>query len=135
MSRYEQLSVLVVDDDINLRTYMTTLLKSVGVKHIHIAAGKDDSDEIIGNHRIDGVFLDLVLQSESGLALGREFQEMDIPVIYCSGSTDEFNVNQMLEVGWVLTKPIRVGGIKRGLEQFLCHQQRCNDNTCTVRTL
>ena len=133
MTPYQQLSVLVVDDDINIRSYMGAMLKTCGVGAVHLAETYLEAESIAARNKLDGAYLDLVLQRGSGLDVGRMLVAQGIPVVFCSGVADEFNASQMHEIGWLLPKPVRLAGIKRALESFVCHQRRCGDATCGER--
>jgi len=130
MNPYNQLSVLVVDDDINVRSYMTAMLQACGVGQVHLAETYLEANKIVNEHGSDGAYLDLVLQRGSGLDIGRHLVEFGIPVVFCSGVTDEFNASQMHEIGWLLPKPVRLAGIKRALDLFVCHIRRCEAGQC-----
>ena len=109
--------VLVVDDDINLRKYMRLTLQGLGCDVVEADDWLSARDQLT-QVAIDGAFLDLVLQRGSGLDIAHYLQAMDLPVVFCSGVSDDFNMTQMHELGWVLTKPVRVAGLRRALEWF-----------------
>lgn len=111
------MKVLVVDDDISLRKYMRMSLEVLGVDVVE-AEDWHTTMTVLDGHQIDGAFLDLVLQRGSGLDIARHLKEKDIPVVFTSGVSDDFNLTQMHELGWVLTKPVRIAGMKRALEWF-----------------
>lgn len=134
VSRFAALSVLVVDDDINIRSYMAASLKALGVGTIHLAETVVEAGETLDVHAIDGAFVDLVLQHGSGLDVGRMMARQGVPVAFCTGVVDEFNLTQMHEIGWVLPKPVRIAGLKRALETFVCNARRCLTSQCPERT-
>ena len=115
---YKDMTILVVDDDVSIRTLMKALLESCGVGHVLVAATYKEAEETASAVKLNGAFLDLVLQRGSGLDIGRMLTEKNVPVVFCSGVSDEFNISQMLEIGWVLSKPVRLQGLRRGLEWF-----------------
>ena len=115
---YSDLTILVVDDDVSIRTLVKALLESCGVGHVLVAATYLEAEEAANTIKLHGAFLDLVLQRGSGLDIGRMLTEKGVPVVFCSGVTDEFNISQMLEIGWALSKPVRLAGLKRGLAWF-----------------
>lgn len=133
MSRYAQLSVLVVDDDINIRSYMAASLKALGVGGIHLAETIEEASAVLEVNPLDGAFVDLVLQHGSGLDVGRMLAKHGVPVAFCTGIADEFNVTQMHEIGWLLPKPVRMAGMKRALETFICNGRRCLNMVCKER--
>ena len=114
----ENMTILVVDDDVSIRSLMKALLESIGVRHVVAVATYLEAEEAANTVKLHGAFLDLVLQRGSGLDIGRMLTERNVPVVFCSGVTDEFNISQMLEIGWALSKPVRLAGLKRGLAWF-----------------
>ncbi len=133
MSRYAQLSVLVVDDDISIRGYMSASLKGIGVGNVYLSETVEEAGTMLDKHDLHGAFVDLVLQRGSGLDVGRIMQQQGVPVVFCTGVDDEFNLTQMHEIGWVLPKPVRMAGLKRALEAFICHAGRCLNRQCRER--
>ena len=115
----------MVDDDISIRTYMESMLKACGVGHVIAAESWKEVKDVVGVALIHGAFHDLVLQRSSGLDIARELEKIKVPSVFCSGAVDEFNVAQMLELGWLLPKPVRLAGIKRALDYFLMIKQSC----------
>ena len=111
------MKILVVEDDLSLRKYMNLALTGLGAEVLEADDWHSTMNAIDGHH-IDGAFLDLVLQRGSGLDIARHLVEMNIPVVFTSGVSDEYNLSQMHELGWVLSKPVRVTGLKRALAMF-----------------
>ena len=115
---FQNLTVLVVDDNDTIRMYMDKALTQLGVGRVITASCMTDVKTKIALDELDGVFLDLVLQYGSGLDLARIFRSHKVPVIFCSGVTDEYNIKQMYELGFVFNKPIHMYMLNRGLRYF-----------------
>jgi DNA-binding response OmpR family regulator len=117
-SPYQDLSILVVEDNDSILFFMEAALTQLGVGRVLKAKTWFDVQSVIEGQQIDGAFLDLVLQHGSGLDVGRSMRALKVPVIFCSGVTDEYNHKQMYELGFVFSKPIGLAMLVRGLEYF-----------------
>jgi DNA-binding response OmpR family regulator len=118
VSNFKDLRIIVVDDDDLLVKYMEAMLTQLGVGSVTTAENFYQVQDKLREGQYDGAFLDLVLQHGSGLDVGRSLKAHGIPVIYCSGVTDEYNIRQMYQIGFVFSKPITMYHLNRGLEYF-----------------
>jgi two-component system phosphate regulon response regulator PhoB len=79
--------VLVVDDELNLRTFITTLLETSGFKPIAAEDGVKGL-ELARQQKPSAVILDVMMPKESGIdmyrALKKDPELKDIPVIIVS---------------------------------------------------
>jgi CheY-like chemotaxis protein len=79
--------VLVVDDEMDIRVFMTTLLETSGFKPITAEDGKQGL-EMARKHKPSLVIMDVMMPQESGIYLYRELKKdpalKDIPVIMVS---------------------------------------------------
>ena len=86
-------TILVVDDDPDTRTYLTTVLEDNGFATV---SAKDGTEAIqrIEEHAPDLVALDIAMPEKSGVAVYRALKEDDrlrkIPVIIITGISDDF---------------------------------------------
>jgi len=86
-------TILVVDDDPDARTYMTTLLEDNGYATV---AAKDGTDALgkIEAQAPDLVTLDIAMPETSGVAVYRALKENEqlrsVPVIIITGISDDF---------------------------------------------
>lgn len=115
---YNDLTILVVEDNDAIRFFMESALTQMGVGMVITAATWYEVQQKIEGKEIDGAFLDLVLQHGSGLDVARSLKALKVPVIFCSGVTDEYNIKQMYGLGFVFSKPVHLHMINRGLEYF-----------------
>lgn len=118
---YKMLTVLVVDDDISIRSMVESLMLSMGVGHVFTAATWKEAEAICGTAKVSGAILDLVLQRGSGIDIGRDCAARNIPVVFATSMADEFNDAQMLELGWIIRKPVRLAALHRALDYFKLH--------------
>jgi two-component system, OmpR family, response regulator len=99
--------ILVVDDDPQIRDLLQEYLVQNELRVSVTSTGKEMS-EILADHAIDLVVLDLRLAGEDGMALARKLREESaIPVIILTGVRDEADRIMGLEFGAddYLTKP------------------------------
>ena len=79
--------VLVVDDELDIRVFMTTLLETSGFKPVSAEDGQQGL-ELARKHKPSLVIMDVMMPKESGIYLYRELKKdpalKDIPVIMVS---------------------------------------------------
>jgi CheY-like chemotaxis protein len=79
--------ILVVDDEMDIRIFISTLLETNGYKPI-VAKDGEEGLKMIKENKPEGIILDVMMPKESGLKLYREIKSNDatkhIPVIMCS---------------------------------------------------
>ena len=79
--------VLVVDDELDIRTFITTLLETEGYKPISATNGKEGFG-IAAREKPSLIILDVMMPGESGITMYRDLKNdpdlKDIPVIMLS---------------------------------------------------
>ena len=79
--------VLVVDDEMDMRTFITTLLETSGYKPLSAADGKEGM-EVAREKKPSVIILDVMMPNESGISMYRELKKdpelKDIPVVMVS---------------------------------------------------
>ena len=94
--------VLVVDDELDIRVFMTTLLETNGFKTLSAADGRQGL-EIARTGKPALVILDVMMPSESGIQMYRELKGdptmKDIPIIMVSAVSRKtfFHSQQVLD--------------------------------------
>lgn len=90
---------MIVEDDREIRTLVTRLLRSNGYRVTAVADGRE-MDRALGDARIDLVILDVMLPGEDGLSLCRRLRaNSGIPIIVLSARGDEIDRVLGLEMG------------------------------------
>jgi two-component system OmpR family response regulator len=93
------LSILLVDDDIQIRQLLSDYLSNFGMDVIAVADGKSMHDELLKGE-FDLLILDLMLPGEDGLALCRDLRaESDIPILMLTARGETMDRIIGLEVG------------------------------------
>ena len=94
--------VLVVDDELDMRTFITTLLETSGFKALSAEDGIQGL-EIARRNKPSLVILDIMMPKESGITMYRELKNdpklKDIPVIMLSAISKKtfFHSQKMLD--------------------------------------
>ena len=101
--------ILVVDDDLGLRELLDRYFAGHGYRVTTVANGRQ-MREVLANHRVDLIVLDLMLPGDDGLTLCRNLranQPYDIPILMLTARGDEADRIVGLEMGAddYLTKP------------------------------
>jgi two-component system OmpR family response regulator len=101
--------ILVVDDDLGLRELLDRYFVGNGYRVTTVANGRQ-MREVLANHRVDLIVLDLMLSGDDGLTLCRNLranQPYDIPILMLTARGDEADRIVGLEMGAddYLTKP------------------------------
>ena len=99
--------VLVIDDDAAMRQLIADYLGGNDLRVSTVATGAE-MDNVLAEHAIDIVVLDLRLAGEDGMQLARKLRDTsEIPIIIVSGRLDEADRVMGLELGAddYITKP------------------------------
>lgn len=85
-------SVLVVDDDPSVRTFLELMLQAEGFE-VRCAPGGHQALEMIADRRPDVVLVDVMMPGIDGRALTRQLRHdpltRDLPIVICSALADD----------------------------------------------
>jgi CheY-like chemotaxis protein len=85
--------ILVVDDEPDMRTFLSTVLEDNGYRY-ECAKDGDEAMEMLQADPPDLVCLDVTMPNKSGVGVYRNMKESDqfkgIPVIFVTGVTEDF---------------------------------------------
>jgi twitching motility two-component system response regulator PilH len=123
--------VLVVDDEMDIRIFISTLLETNGYKPI-VAKDGEEGLKMVQENKPDCVILDVMMPKESGLKLYREIKTNEmtkhIPVIMCSAVAKKtfFHSHKELDRYHGASIPAPEGYIEKPpeSEELLAHLQR-----------
>lgn len=104
-------TILVIDDEVQIRKLITITLQSNNYKVVEAASGKEGVN-FVSNHPPDLVLLDLGLPDESGHEVLRHLREwFTNPIIIVSVQSSEEDIVKALDNGAndYLVKPFRTG--------------------------
>jgi two-component system phosphate regulon response regulator PhoB len=86
-------TILVVDDEEDIRTYLSALLSDNGYKVITASDGAEGV-ALVYSDKPDLITLDITMPEKSGVRMYRELKENEefksIPVVIVTGVSDEF---------------------------------------------
>ena len=110
----ETLSVLLVDDHLNMRRLWTAILKSFGITKIKEAEGAAEALEILRDEQVDLAIIDQILDDISGRELiemirrANDSSDPFLPVIACTADTRKPVIYDLIDAGAdeILTKPV-----------------------------
>ncbi len=102
--------VVVVDDDLDTRTFMRELLARAGAEVV-LAASADDAQRAVAEHAVDLVITDVEMPGRDGLALTRDLRLAGFaaPILAVTGNAGAKVGESIAEAGctaW-LSKPVR----------------------------
>ncbi len=125
--------VLIVDDDVDVRTFVSSVVEDIGYKP-ELAKDGEEGIGKVKKEKPDLVILDILMPKESGIkmyrALKTDSQFSDIPVIMHSGiakrtflrsqkALDEFGDQPVPEPEAYLEKPIEPEDLGETIKKFL----------------
>lgn len=111
--------ILLVDDDLSVRAYVAELLQYQGADVVF----SDSLDGAVAkladrNIQIDGVVADMIIIGGNGIDVAKAAAIVGVRTVFSSSVDDEYNINLMLEHGWIVPKPMRMTGAKRIVDYF-----------------
>jgi CheY-like chemotaxis protein len=112
--KLERLTVLVVDDNKNMRSLVRAILEALGVNHIVDAIDGEAAFKKLEEQQIDLIIADWNMEPMDGLAFTRKVRtdpgspDQFVPIIMLSGHTEKARVMQARDAGIneFMAKPI-----------------------------
>lgn len=110
----EALSVMVVDDNRNMRRLMTTVLRTMNAGELHEAADGAEALEMLASKPVDLVLTDYVMEGMDGVEFTRTVRERidregcRLPIIIVTGYPGMARLDAAKEAGAhdFITKPV-----------------------------
>jgi len=132
MARAEDKTILVVDDEPNVREYLATLLKDAGF-NVLTAADGEEALRTIREHKPDFISLDLIMPRKSGhkllyeLRKDRELSRIPVLIVTAHAKTDlgKHDLQDILDSsimsgpGTYLEKPVDPQNYVRSIQRTL----------------
>ena len=118
----EHRTLLLAEDDSNVRLTTATQLRRFGYEVIEAADGQTAADIIHTNPRIDAALLDIVMPGLSGWEAARLIQRThpQLPIVLCSGYSAQLMDSAPLPSHWrYLAKPYPGDALLRMLQEML----------------
>jgi len=123
----KSLSVLVVDDNMNMRKILGAILKSFGIRDIQEADDGLQALRILNGREVDIIFTDLMMQPVDGLAFIRWIRTSTaspcpyVPIVMITGHATKRSLDEarMAGVTEFLAKPLTARGIMHRLNEVI----------------
>jgi two-component system, cell cycle sensor histidine kinase and response regulator CckA len=115
-------TVLVVDDEAEVRAFERRVLEGVGYGVLEATNGADAIDRMAGGARVDLVVADLQMPEVSGAEMVRRIRltRPDMPVLYVTGRIDGLMDDRSLWEGEAfLEKPFTMAGLREAVSLLL----------------
>jgi two-component system response regulator AtoC len=123
-SRYREATILVVDDDLEVRNYFETLLKLQGYK-VLLAESGEETIELLraGDPAVHLILLDVMMPGKDGIETLKEIRASfdNLPVILVSSASSWPFVMEALDgvSATFLEKPVLQAELMRAIEELL----------------
>lgn len=117
-------SVMIVDDDAQIRTLLSTMLSVAGFESVTAEDGLDAWDKI-KNQQPDVLLLDIMMPNMDGLSLCKKLRDeaetAELPIIMLSGKAHQEAIREGLAAGAnsYITKPTSLDELTKNLEEIL----------------
>lgn len=100
--------VLIVDDEVQIRFYLNTLVKSLGFEPVLAKNGVQGLD-ILTNIRPNAIVLDIMMPEKGGVVFYRDLMDkkIDIPIIFFSGVDKKAFFHHMKMLNANLKTPLK----------------------------
>jgi signal transduction histidine kinase/CheY-like chemotaxis protein len=113
-------SILVVDDDPDVRTLVVSSLETLGYRVLAVASGKAAVEIFAATPTIDLVLVDIIMPEMSGTELARaiQLQRPGLPVVFMSGYVGPTS-RDGLDPQRILRKPFTLSELTSKIEEAL----------------
>lgn len=124
-------SVLIVDDDLGIRTLISDMVQSFGYNCVTADSGMNALD-LIRWQNFDTIIADIHMPEISGLDLIREVHKTatDIPFICITGHSSKYSYDTVVKAGAqdFITKPFTVTELKNKLDRIFMERRIALEN-------
>lgn len=76
---WDEVRIMLVDDNANFRRLIKTVLNAVGVKHLELIDNAEEALGRLSRHPADIVLCDWVMEGMNGAEFARKMEEMELP--------------------------------------------------------
>jgi len=124
---FRDVSILLVDDNVNMRRVVGAILKAAGVRRIYEANNGVEGVKIFQAHEIDIIFTDLMMKPGDGLWFIHWVRTADAspnkfaPIIMMTGHATRRTLNEarMAGVTEFLAKPLTARGVMHRINEII----------------
>lgn len=114
------MKVLHIEDEVIVSLAMKVYLKNIGCEEVYSTFDSKKVFEILENHIIDTIILDIELNSDlNGIEIAKLINEKySIPINFVSGHNSMNDYSEIKNVVKIITKPFNFNKIKNILEKI-----------------
>lgn len=127
MTALGTLHILIVDDNVNMRSILTAMMKSVGVGRISEAETSERAWNILHETSVDIALIDFRMGPMDGVTLTRHLRDESrspnpfLPIIMMTGHSERYRVTEARDAGVTefVAKPVVVVDLLRRIESII----------------
>jgi CheY-like chemotaxis protein len=114
-------TVLVADDEEDVREVAAAQLEALGYRVVQAASGRVALDLLSGGSGVDLLMIDYAMPSMSGIELARAVRAKcpDLPILLVTGYVDAEHIEARGPYEWLLKKPYRMAEFAGAVEALL----------------
>jgi len=128
-SGFENLRVLLADDNAHMRTIVSAVLKSIGVKHIRDTSNGAEALAVLREWQVDVAMVDFRMQPIDGVEFTRLVRNAKdsvnpfLPIIMLTGYADRSRVIEARDAGVteLIVKPVTAQAVIARLNSVIFH--------------
>ena len=122
----QQLTVLVVDDQPDVRDVAVAHLEGLGYQVVQAACGTAALGLIGNGHALDLLIADYAMAEMNGIELARvaRARRPDLPIVIMTGYSEVGPIDREIPDAVLLKKPYRLGDLSGAVEQALLRRER-----------
>ena len=113
--------ILIVEDDMIIAMVLERMVRKLDHKVLDKVITGQEAIECAQENEPDLILMDIQLKDDiDGIEAMKEIRKFsDVPVIYITGNSDQYNLNRAKETNFIeyLVKPIRMEDLKDSFEQ------------------
>jgi DNA-binding response OmpR family regulator len=119
MSQFNDLSVLLVEDEYLIALDAEQILKDFGVGNVEIAATLDHAAKCAENGKFDVAVLDVNINGQFSYPIAEAFGRRGVPVVFATGYQLRDNPPSGFDPGVCVTKPYTPERLREALSLAL----------------
>ncbi|MHA1569045.1 MAG: response regulator [Alphaproteobacteria bacterium] len=115
-------TILITDDEEMIRLVAKNMLERMGYKPLLAATGSEAIELFRNNReRIAAAVIDLIMPEMNGEETAQQIREIDpeIPILFCSGITQEMEQFKVDDTAHLLSKPFTMEEFQQAIKQLL----------------